>query len=358
MTVGSCLIALFTIALAACDGRGGAAPAANVPNLSGVTFATVPDGRRMAFRCSGRGAPTVIFEAGYGADSRAWTSVRLRLARLTRVCAYDRAGSGLSDPGPLPRDGAAIARDLDEALRSAGIEGPFVVVGHSAGGLYARLFAARRVQDIDGLVLLDPTIERPGTAAPGADGLDGQRQRARRCLAASEAKAPKGDPAWKGCFGADPDAETFAAALKPDTWRDQLSELDSIFTRTSDEVRRIGGLLEQIPIYVMTSSDVAAAAPRYPYDTTRSVWEMQHQMLAGSFRHGWRQTVLSSHLIMIDRPDIVAAAIGEMVAASREGRLPHGLPPSETDAPASEDPFAQPSQPGAPPQFDAGRAPN
>ena len=98
------------------------------------------DGRKLNFRCAGRGAPTVLLESGFGADSRAWSKVQPTVAETTRVCAYDRAGYGFSDPGPLPRDGAAIARDLDQALTQAEILGPFVVVGHSAGGLYARLY--------------------------------------------------------------------------------------------------------------------------------------------------------------------------------------------------------------------------
>ena len=92
------------------------------------------DGRRINVRCLGAGAPTVILESGYEADSLAWWKVEPEVARFTRVCSYDRAGAGFSDPGPLPRDGAAIAADLDKALSAAGIRGPFVLVGHSAGG--------------------------------------------------------------------------------------------------------------------------------------------------------------------------------------------------------------------------------
>ncbi|MGH6965185.1 MAG: alpha/beta fold hydrolase, partial [Phenylobacterium sp.] len=86
----------------------------------------------------------MLLESGFGAGAFAWGQAQPIVARTTRVCSYDRAGYGFSDPGPSPRDGAAIARDLDAALRRAGERGPFVIVGHSAGGLYARLFAARR----------------------------------------------------------------------------------------------------------------------------------------------------------------------------------------------------------------------
>jgi pimeloyl-ACP methyl ester carboxylesterase len=316
-------------------------------------WVSLADGRRLNLRCTGRGAPTVLFESGYGATSAAWTSVRLRLERTTRVCAYDRAGSGLSDPGPEPRDGESIARDLDEALHAARIEGPFIVVGHSAGALYGRVFAARRSGDVDGLVLLDPTVEHQ--ASPPNDGLEGQRQRARRCLAAAEAEAPQGDGRWAGCFGAGLSREAFAFARRPGAWRDQLSELDNLFGRTSAQVARVGPVIASIPTYVITASDTAAGS--YQYGT--SLWELQHQMLASSFRSGWQQTVLSSHLVMIDRPEVVAAAVQQMVAASREGRAPQPLPPSEAWAPEQADPFATPEPEGlrldASPLFRLGR---
>src|SRR5579859_5390461 len=81
----------------------------------------LPDHRALNFRCSGRGAPTVLLEAGFGAGSNAWGKVAPRIAQVTQVCAYDRAGFGFSDPGPMPRDGAAIARDLDAGLKAARI---------------------------------------------------------------------------------------------------------------------------------------------------------------------------------------------------------------------------------------------
>ncbi|WP_296598964.1 alpha/beta hydrolase [Phenylobacterium sp.] len=300
------------------------------------------DGRTLFLRCAGRGSPTVLLESGYGATSQAWFAVQPALSRTTRVCAYDRAGMGFSDAGPDPRDGASIARDLDNALRTARIDGPFIVVGHSAGGLYARLFAARRPDDVQGLVLLDPTVER--RAAPGRpDGLDGLRAVARECLAVAEQKPqpPLSDRRWANCVGANPDPWAAATARRPEAWRAQLSELDNLYGRTSEQVARIGGVLRAVPTYVITASDTAAAAPKYGFDNPRSALELQHEMLAGGSDQGSQQTVLSSHLIMIDRPDVVIRAAGEMVQAARAGRPPARLPPSEAGA-ADEAPFKTP----------------
>jgi pimeloyl-ACP methyl ester carboxylesterase len=302
--------------------------------------------------CSGAGSPTVLLEPGFGATAAAWYKVQPALAKVTRVCAYDRAGSGFSDPGPLPRDGAAIARDLDETLAAARIAGPFVVVGHSAGGLYARLFAARRRGQVVGLVLLDPTVERRAPQ-PVGDGLDGIRRRVQRCLAASEAKPQPevSDPQWAGCISAKATPHAIDVARRPETWRNQLSELDSIFGRTSDQVFRTADLLRSIPVYVFTASDSAAAAPAYGFDKPQSVLVLQHQMIAAMSEAGSQQTVLSSHMIMLDRPEVVISAAEAMVRASRAGRPPEPLPAGDLEPDTSADPFRLPDEAEPSPQL-------
>lgn len=339
-TTTTVLAAAF--ALAGCDltGRSGEAVAAP------ARLVQLPDGRKINLSCKGRGSPTVLLESGFGASSSAWHKVQPVLARTTRVCAYDRAGSGFSDPGPLPRDGGAIARDLDQALTAGRIKGPFVVVGHSAGGLYARLFAARRPGEVVGLVLLDTTVERRAPQ-PVGDGLDGIRRRVQRCLAASELKPQPAhsDPQWSGCLPAKGDAHARAVALRPDTWRNQLSELDNIFGRTSDQVSRAAGVLRDIPLYVITASDTAAAAPTYGFDKPQSVLVLQHEAIARAANLGSQQTVLSSHMVMFDRPELVVSAAQEMVRASRDGRAPEPLPPAETDLPSTDELFGPPDAP-------------
>jgi pimeloyl-ACP methyl ester carboxylesterase len=317
----------MAVAAAGCGGGLGRAQAGNA---TAGTLVALEDGRRINLRCSGRGAPTVILEAGFSAYSRAWAKVQPALARTTRVCAYDRAGYGFSDPGPLPRDGAAIARDLDRALETAKEEGPYVLVGHSAGALYARLFAARRPGEVRGLVLVDPTIE--AVAPPGRDGLSGIRRRIQRCLAAASAspQPPPGDAAWEGCVPGWADDHVRQAARDPETWRNQLSELDAIFGRTSEQVARLGGLLGDVPAYVITASDTAAAAQQVGLDKPQSLVELQHLRLALSFGPGFQRTVYASHLIMNDRPEVVVEAVAAMVKAARANTPPEPLPLSET----------------------------
>jgi pimeloyl-ACP methyl ester carboxylesterase len=120
-------------------------------------FLTV-DGRRMHVVRAGppNGAPLVLLEAGAFGFSADWAVVQARLAAHgLRSLAYDRAGLGLSDPGPSPRDGLAIAYDLERLLAEAGEAGPYLLVGHSMAGLHTQLFAGRNGDRIAGLVLVD-----------------------------------------------------------------------------------------------------------------------------------------------------------------------------------------------------------
>lgn len=115
-------------------------------------------GRRLRLVCEGPASarPVVILEAGSFGLAADWAEVQKRLtAQGVRSCAYDRAGLGFSDPGPQPRDGVAIASDLEKLLEAADIPGPYVLVGHSMAGLHVRLFAARNPGKVAGLVLVD-----------------------------------------------------------------------------------------------------------------------------------------------------------------------------------------------------------
>jgi pimeloyl-ACP methyl ester carboxylesterase len=116
-------------------------------------------GRRLHLYCIGVGSPTVVLESGLGSPSPVWSKIQAQVAPRTRVCAYDRAGTAWSDACPGSRDPARIAEELKTLLDDAGVEGPFVLVGHSFGGLYARAFQNLFPERVTGLVLLDATHE-------------------------------------------------------------------------------------------------------------------------------------------------------------------------------------------------------
>lgn len=117
--------------------------------------------RSLWLHCRGQGSPTVVLEAGHLEAASTWASVEPALATFGRVCTYDRAGRGRSPPASEPtRLGRHVVDDLYQLLLRAGEEAPFVLVGHSLGAAFVRLYAAARPVDVAGLVLLDPTHER------------------------------------------------------------------------------------------------------------------------------------------------------------------------------------------------------
>ena len=126
-------------------------------------------GYRLHISCVGTGSPTVVIEAGQGDWSASWSNaVQPEAARTTRICTYDRAGYGWSEPGPLPRTAEHIAQELHRLLHTAGVPGPYVLAGHSLGGLPVRVFAHAYAAEVAGVVLIDsmhPRQAKPSAAA-------------------------------------------------------------------------------------------------------------------------------------------------------------------------------------------------
>jgi pimeloyl-ACP methyl ester carboxylesterase len=117
------------------------------------------EGGGLALYTAGNGSPTIVLEAGFGADHRAWADVQPLLEGRARVVSYDRLGLGASGPSKRPRSAAIAAEQLREGLRQAGIAPPFLLVGHSYGGAIVRIFADRWPGEVLGLVLVDPALE-------------------------------------------------------------------------------------------------------------------------------------------------------------------------------------------------------
>jgi pimeloyl-ACP methyl ester carboxylesterase len=113
---------------------------------------------RLHMNCLGQGSPTVVLDAGWGHTSVEWSGwVQPEVAKHTRVCAYDRAGMGWSEPEPGPPNFTQTADELHALLQEADEEGPYVLVGHSLAGLYSRIYADRYPEEVAGMVLVDST---------------------------------------------------------------------------------------------------------------------------------------------------------------------------------------------------------
>src|SRR5215217_7821518 len=116
-------------------------------------------GYSLHINCLGQGSPTVVLDAGLGEFSAHWVRVQRKVSDTTRVCAYDRAGMGWSEMGPEPRDAKQITGELHTLLNKAGIEGPYVLVCHSLGGMYMLTYAHRYPDEVAGVALVDSSTE-------------------------------------------------------------------------------------------------------------------------------------------------------------------------------------------------------
>ncbi|HEX3551252.1 MAG TPA: alpha/beta hydrolase [Candidatus Elarobacter sp.] len=228
-------------------------------------------GRRLNLYCTGRGSPTVVLEANGASDTVGWRYVQPLLGARVHVCSYDRAGLGFSDPGPLPRDAAAVASDLKMLLTRAGIAPPYVLVGYSDGAHYVRLFADRYLDEVAGVVLVEPAFEaddekRVDAAIPRL-AHDAARQTAvvRACAAGSAPEPPRPGTALRdACIPpADPqlpdalNAAIVQQSRRPGWWSTYASEdfdaADAALAQVAREQRSYGN----VPLTLVTAKDVS-----------------------------------------------------------------------------------------------------
>ena len=162
--VGGLIVVLLLIAAA--GGLTSVGAATTAPESAGTGQLVDVGGRHLNLQCEGTGSPVVILQAGLGGTSASWARIQPTIAATTTVCSYDRAGHGRSDDAAAPQDGNAIAEDLHDLLAKAGIAGPYVLVAHSSGGPYVRVFTANYPEDVVGMVLLDPQPADAFTSLP------------------------------------------------------------------------------------------------------------------------------------------------------------------------------------------------
>ena len=254
-------------------------------------------GRRLHLICEGaKGAgPSVLLEAGAFGFSADFGVVQEKLAaRGWHVCSYDRAGLGLSDPGPEPRDGLAVVGDLEKLLAAAHEDGPFILVGHSMAGLYLRLFAARNPDKVVGLVLVD-AVTPEASETPMGQSFVRQFASASR-LAAFGARlglyAPLAGTRLGDKIGLTPaaSAEKRRAFASPIHNRWASAEVDQ-WLATAEEARAAGPLDPKWPVAVVVAghrrpngglSDTRAAPARQSaHGYEESVAGASHTTLLG-----------------------------------------------------------------------------
>lgn len=228
----------------------------------------------------GVGGPTVVFESGLGHGKRTWGPVFNAVSAVTRAVAYDRAGYGQSERSGLPRDGLQIVLELRELLKTEDLAPPYVLVGHSLGGTYMKLFAKMFPQDVAGVVLVD---------ARHAEFMQ-------RCRQLGVPRLLYDPP------------EALLAMLSPVA----RAELEAA-PLTLKQTRRAGPF-PSVPLIVLTQSKASSRWPR----GFGKVWAASQRSMARMSRLG-RIKVCddSGHNVHLDRPDVVARAVLNVVRAAR-----------------------------------------
>ena len=240
-------------------------------------------GAQVHVRCVGHGAVTVVLIAGFEGDVSAWNEVESALASRSRVCSYDRPGTGASAPAIATATFATQAADLHALLEAIGEPGPYVVVGHSFGGAAAVTFASRFPGEVVGLALVDAT-----------------------------------PPTWPDALCAVEDASTGAAMLRalcidafPASGNDEHLDVHAAFAEVA-QITSLGSL----PMAVLTATARELPADLAPAERARlnEVWDLG--------QHAWASLSSASHVVPVadtghaiasDQPELVVAAVAALL---------------------------------------------
>jgi pimeloyl-ACP methyl ester carboxylesterase len=272
-------------------------------------------GRKMHIDCLGTGTPTVILDSGLGDSALSWSKVQPEIAKFTRVCSYDRAGIGYSDPSPEARTSKVIAKELHALLQAARIDPPYVIVGHSMGGYNVRVYASLYHSEIAGMVLVDASHpDQENRFPPELKNLEGSWRREAQFIAYS---MPFGIPRLLGFC--ESSVKERAADCNWHSAREQFAEFRA-FAESAAETAQTSSLSD-LPLVVL-SHDPDKPSSDLPADLAKPVndaWEKMQEDLAHLSTRGTQIVAKnSSHYIQLDRPDIVINAIHDVVEQSRK----------------------------------------
>ena len=298
---------LSAAAMAAALSAVGSVPALAQSPASGEFSGTVeiPGGRHLYLECHGTGTPTVIFEAGLRSRGDTWTGsregagtgVQPRVSQFTRTCFYDRPGTlahfpsvSRSDTVPMPRSTGEVVADLHALLSTAGVPGPYVMVGASTGGLIARQYAALYPTEVSGLVLVDAISE-------AMEGLMRPRQFAR--YNRYYLQSPSDDAA-------------------------RYENLEAIdFYRSFAEMKPLRRAPRRLPMFVVSANHgfgVPTGVGKRFAELVNRTWKRSQLYLAKLHPRTKRVVAFGSgHQVHVNRPGLVTRYVLRMVARARGG---------------------------------------
>ncbi len=253
-------------------------------------------GHQVQAEQQGSGRYTVIFESGFGTGLETWRKVAPAVAKSAHVMTYARAGHGKSDPRPEPRSILESSRELDQLVAAAKLKPPFILVGHSYGGLLARAFALRHPGEVAGMVLVDPADERFN---PALRKLDARR-------------------------AADDDRQF--NALVPPKFREEYLALLPVLD-AGRLPAPLDGKLPDVPVVVLTSVQ-QVEKPEFFLQSVEAVAVKRdlHADFLRQFSDGSQVlTLRSGHNIQQEEPELVIEAVRKVMAAA-DGRAAQGKP--------------------------------
>jgi pimeloyl-ACP methyl ester carboxylesterase len=275
-------------------------------------------GRNLHLLCIGSGSPTVVLEAGAAEGWYSWHLIQEPLSKDFRVCSYDRAGFGYSDPRPGPRTVAGLLEDLHQLLERAGEKPPFVLVGHSLGGELALKYQRRYPAEVAALVLVDSSV-------PGARSI--RPPEMQKLIDELNEKRPKQLAEWKKS-GKWP--EMWAPPKLPESLRREVLELSA--SQKWWEARYAEGRMPDaeepepedrtiaVPLIVIASTkwDRPQGWSDATYDKYMAGRLALQKELASRAKHSELITADVSHHVHIDRPELVTDAIRRVARRSQE----------------------------------------
>lgn len=276
-------------------------------------------GYRLHIFCQGEGSPTVIVDSGLGDFSISWSKVQPKVAQFSRICTYDRAGYGWSDPHPVPRTAKQVALELHILLDKANIEGPYVMVGHSLGGAHVRMFAGLYPGEVVGMVLVDAMHEDLTR--------DSQRLQDQQQIIAQfgvmkfmaqfgilrmmgKSAGEQSLPAHVKQLPADKQEAYMILMSHPAFFETAVGEWQ-VVGESCKQIREIGKLGD-LPLVVLTAGN-----------NLESIWQsLQDELASLSTNSAHVITEGSGHHIHLERPDLVITAIQQVVDQSRNRAYP------------------------------------